>query len=409
MIPKSVLSSLKHLFSIQLLTIAIPFIYYPFLIKAFGVEYYGDIIYIQTIIAYFSLFIQFGFNVTGTKLIAESMEDNNVRDRVFCEVIFIKCCLLLLATILFLSIILTVDFDNKTLYIIFFFSCLADFLNISWFYQAYEKLKVVALSSLISKLVFLILIFTLVKEREDAYIYIILLVVTNVMLQVFLFIKAVFDYNLVYRKVSYVNIVTLLKESSSIFISRFFVIIADKIAITMLGLSSDGKSIAIYDLASKMMNLLQLPFTIANQATYPYFVKNKDMKLFKKYIKLLSSICIIAMIISNLVSEVFIDFYLGDNEMLASSNVFLVLSFGVLFNIFSHNFGNSVLINFNRLKEFNYPVVIGSFGYVFLVFCFYFFDSLTSGLLAFSYIGFTFFVGFCRTYFSFKLKLLTFS
>ena len=64
-----------YLSAFRVVSILLPLITYPYLIRVLGSNVYGTVIYVQAIIMYFSLIINFGFNITGTKEIAENMAD----------------------------------------------------------------------------------------------------------------------------------------------------------------------------------------------------------------------------------------------------------------------------------------------------------------------------------------------
>ena len=91
------------------------FITFPYLVRVLQVEQYGLIIFAQSVVQYFVLFTDYGFNLLGPREIAQhdSVEERGI---VFGNVFFAKLFLLFLSTILFgiglilLKIYCTVDY-----------------------------------------------------------------------------------------------------------------------------------------------------------------------------------------------------------------------------------------------------------------------------------------------------------
>ncbi len=68
----------SYLSALQIFNMLLPLVTYPYLIRVLGSELYGTVIFAQAIIAYFSVMINFGFNISATKEIA-LCKDNTKR------------------------------------------------------------------------------------------------------------------------------------------------------------------------------------------------------------------------------------------------------------------------------------------------------------------------------------------
>ena len=65
------LENILSLSIIKGLEYVLAFITFPYLVRVLQVEYYGLIVFSQSIINYFTLFTDYGFNLSGPKAIAQ--------------------------------------------------------------------------------------------------------------------------------------------------------------------------------------------------------------------------------------------------------------------------------------------------------------------------------------------------
>ncbi|HII3453821.1 TPA: oligosaccharide flippase family protein, partial [Enterobacter hormaechei subsp. steigerwaltii] len=64
---KRIFESISYLSVIQILTMLLPFLTYPYLIKIFGLALYGQIMLSQAVVSYVAIFVNFGFNISAAK------------------------------------------------------------------------------------------------------------------------------------------------------------------------------------------------------------------------------------------------------------------------------------------------------------------------------------------------------
>ena len=75
---KKIIENFSYLTIFQVFTLLSPIITYPYLIRVVGLEMYKMVIFAQTIVTYFSLLINFGFNISGPKDVALSKNDHHL-------------------------------------------------------------------------------------------------------------------------------------------------------------------------------------------------------------------------------------------------------------------------------------------------------------------------------------------
>lgn len=68
----------------------LPLITFPYLFKTLGVNNFGLLSFSTAILFYFQIFIDFGFNLSGTRQVAINKEDNLLINNIVSSIIYCK-------------------------------------------------------------------------------------------------------------------------------------------------------------------------------------------------------------------------------------------------------------------------------------------------------------------------------
>ena len=166
---KKIIENFSYLTLIQVFNLVLPLIIYPYLIKVLGKEVYGTIIFTQTVATYFTIFINFGFNIFGAKEIAINKENIKKTNEIFSSILTIKSIFWIISIlILIISLfLLQIETDEILLYIFSFLICIHEVLFPQWFFQGIEKMKYNTIINLTIKILFIILTLFFVQTKEQ--------------------------------------------------------------------------------------------------------------------------------------------------------------------------------------------------------------------------------------------------
>lgn len=150
-----------------------PFIVIPYIILKCGEENFGKSAIGLSIAFFIVVFIDFGCDILGVKDISINRDNVDKRNYIISRVVYIKCFFTILLSIIFLIVINQVDFfyKNKELFYFSFPVFMAQIANPLWIFQGLEKFNLFSYYSILSKSIYIILIFYFLDQKSD-YVYI---------------------------------------------------------------------------------------------------------------------------------------------------------------------------------------------------------------------------------------------
>jgi PST family polysaccharide transporter len=400
-------ANFSYLSAFQLFNILLPLVIYPYLIRVLGTETYGVVIFSQAIIMYFSMLINFGFNISATKDVAEYRKNPKKLNEIVSTVFIIKAFLWIFSFIILVGLILFIPSLQKhwLLFIFSFGITFNELLFPQWFFQGIEKMKYITIINITSKILFTFLIFLYVKNEQD-YLLVPLFQSMGAFIGGVIAIYVV----LVKEKISIgLQKITIVKyyflESLPLFISAASVQIyvnANKILVgAFLGMTE----VAYYDLGEKVLRLIKTPVGMLGQAAFPSLAIQKSVKKINNVMKvgifITSVLILLVFIFSDLIVTI-----LGGSDMQNAVPIIRILSVSGLMVAVSQFLGTSRLIIFGYKKEFTQ--VILSSGIVFCIagFFLYVSDNVTVITLSWLAVAVETWVTFAFFLVNYRKKLL---
>ena len=362
----SIVRNFGYLSILQIFNILLPLATYPYLIRILGADIYGTIIYAQAIIMYFSLIINFGFNISGTKEVAENINDKEKIAEIVSSIYIIKFGLFFVSIFILISCLYFVLILREIgmLICITFSATLSELLFPQWYFQGVDKMKYITLLALFTRLLFTILIFIIIDDESD-YLYVPFISGIGI-----LFSAVISLYILIYKEhisfyiPSKVKLKFYFKESLPLFISAASVQLYVNANRILVGVFLGMSEVAYYDLGEKVLRLIKIPVGMLGQSAFPTLSREKNIKKINRIMFLGVSIALALIILVFVFSEQIV-FLLGGENMYNAIVVMRILSISAFMVAFSQFLGTSRLIVFGFKKEFTQ--IISSSGVLFFL------------------------------------------
>lgn len=336
------------------------FLMFPFMLRMIGPEKFGAIIFMQTVVQYFIIITDYGFNMTAPRDIARA-EGNFEIGKIFTNVMSAKImilsviCLLSGAVIFFLPT--TVEFD-VLLFIAVMPLALGNVLFPAWFFQGIQEMKYITISSVIARSLLLIIMLITVREPSDYLIAAILFSSMPAVSGILSFQIIMRKYKFVFVKPDLDGIIKTIKDGWQIFLSTVAINLYTNTNILILGIFTNPTIVGYFGAASKLVDSLKGLMSAVTQAVYPHVSAKlktsvEDTIIFiRKFTKYYAGFFFVISSLLFILASPVITLLFGKNyeESVTILRILAPLPFIISF---SQVYGMQVLLNFGKQSTFS--------------------------------------------------------
>ena len=357
---------------IKVLNILSKIVVVGYLIRVLGDFNYGVLTWVDSIIQYFIIFINFGFDYYAAKYIIETDKDKDKRNEVISSIYYIKSLIFMFSGI----IIFLLSFNEKMnpfkdLIFLMLFFAVGEILNPIWYFQGVEKMHKITITTTIGKLLLLIATYFFITNNQDTKLYIILLVSINSISGLIGFYLMQKDSNFKFVKVSKYNLKNYFKESYLFFLGRISMFAFNLGTVFLIGYCFDKELVSIYDISIKIIFVFIIPYEVLQQALFPIIIKGISKNAIKIIILTTAITSLFLSILLYLFSSQLLQLFSGD-ELL--KNIYVLKTMIALVTPVSLSIilANTIMVAKGFYKEFNYSLIISSIFFIFSLVLLYF-------------------------------------
>lgn len=359
---KRVLKNASYLSLMEVVNLITPFIALPYIISTIGLNNYGKIAYVRSIVAIIILIVNWGIDTYIIRDVSMNRNDKRELGRVILSVTIIKTFLAVLCVSIFAVIShYVIFFQGEKLLIV---CCLTDLITHIfvpvWFFQGIEKMGYLTVFKFISLSLYLLLIFLFLHSESDYWLIPLFqnigVSITSVVAIYIIFFKE--KVQLAIPTIRYVKDIFI--RSFPFFVSRAVNTLNSYIAKIVAGTCLTMETVSFLDIGQKIISVAEVPSRMLNQAIYPSISHSKNLKELKKYYRLFIILSLLITILVFAFSPLAVEFFTSNNHR----DVIIItriLCLYLLFSSLTPFLGTSVLIAFGYEKEFNISVILSSF------------------------------------------------
>lgn len=240
----------------QILNFIVPVITAPYISRVLGADGVGIQSYTTSIVYYFTLLATLGTTLYGQREIAMCRDDKVESSRKFWEIEVLSIITTSGSLIVWTIFLLNNHSSIALYYLPQTMTIIAVFFDISWFYAGKEQFRFVVIRNSAVKIIGTVLLFLLIHEREDLYLYIALLaligLIGNITMWTYL-PRFICRVQLIgFRK----NLVRHLQQTFSYFIPTLAISVYTVMDKTMIGvITRNSFENGYYEQASKIVRM----------------------------------------------------------------------------------------------------------------------------------------------------------
>ncbi|WP_272660880.1 oligosaccharide flippase family protein [Providencia sp. PROV150] len=360
----------KNIFSltlIQFFNYLSPLLVLPYLSRTLSIDGFGLLMLTISMISICLVITDFGFNISSTHWISINRDDKNKVANHIGAVLVIKLILIFFLIFIlyyYIKYITELPIKDKNSYIILV-SLIVIFQSFqpTWFFQGIERMFNITIFMATSKIFYIILVFLLVKDKNDITTTLICLLTSNIIASVLSLVSIYLNkYFIKLPPLSYT--IQILKIGIPYFFSRASVSVYTSASTFIVGSLSGLHQSAIFSSAEKLYQAGQSITSPVSQAIFPYIAKTGEKNILYKFIAIISIPLLMLCIACLLLSKEIITIFYGDSfyEAYPVLNIFIICT---LINFIGVNFGYPAFAVFNRLDIPNKTTIVGFFVQIF--------------------------------------------
>ncbi|MCD4785143.1 MAG: flippase [Candidatus Eremiobacteraeota bacterium] len=339
-------------------------IFSVYLARTLGPSLFGTINWVAAIVAYLSIFINFGFNTLGVRMISTDPGKNKSLPG---KIISIRLGLWLIGSLILTAFAFfgTRDFTIRWLIVLYCIATLPYSLFLEWWFQGIEKMEYIAIGKVLSGIVSTSLVILLVKGPEQILLVPWAQFAGNGILAFSMMITAIIIYKNMKLSFKKSDVISLLKKAApftGIIIALQLFLNAD---IILIGIMKDKTQVGYYNAAYKFVWLFVFIGGFFFQAIFPlipqYYKENREKlkMLLKKTGKIMLLLGIPISLCMTIIAKPLILLVFGE-EYAPSIPILQVLIWNVLL-IFVNNVYAWGLLGTGGEKVY-FHIVVGQLG-----------------------------------------------
>lgn len=284
---QSVGKNLLFQYGYQAIILIIPLIVSPYLTRTLGDTELGVFAYANSIASYFIVLANLGISKHGQRIIASNVIDNNNLRRAFWSLYTLHLIISVMSSILYFTFVFLCVEQYSNIYYIEGLFVISALFDITWLFYGLENFKSVVIKNGVIKLLETALIFGLIKNESDLWIYTLITAGGMLLGQAVMIpqaVKAVKPISFSMQDVKQ-HLKPMLVFSITVVAVTLYTVF-DK---TLLGLMTTYENVAYYEYANKILTIPKTLIIVVGTVMFPRACKMSaegDSEGQKKYLKL---------------------------------------------------------------------------------------------------------------------------
>lgn len=340
---RGLIGNFFYLSLLKVLSFVFPLITLPYLTRVIGVEKFGAIAFATAVIVIVETVVDWGFNYTATRDAARSRENIDVVSQIFSEVIFSKLTLMVICFVLLFSVLplFSISKEYELLLLLTFAYIPGHILFPEWLFQAFEHMKYITILNVLSKLIFTVLVFVVIRKQSD-YVYQPLLVACGYLVSGIIAIYILIKRYGVYVKFPSIKpIVNRLKSSTNMFVSLIVPNLYNNFSVILLRTYCGEGATGIYSGGEKFHGIVDQLTQVLSRTFFPFLARHKEKH--SVYVKITGVIALVMSLLMFLCADLFVDIFLTPNFS-DSAYVIRILALSPIFMFLANSYGTNYLV-----------------------------------------------------------------
>ena len=350
----------------SLLSVVFPLITYPYAARVLGSENLGKVNYCSSIVSYFSLLAAFGVTSYAIREGARVRDNKKKFSKLANEMFTINIVTTIIAYVFLFAAVYFVNklHHYRLLILLQSLTIIFTTFGVDWINTIYEDFFFTTIRGIITHVIALVLLFILVKHKEDYYLYAMLTVVSNAIMCVINYF-----YCKRYAKIQITrkpNLSKHLPAMSVFFVNAVAVSIYVNADTTMLGWMVGDNAVGIYSVAVKIYSIMKLMLVAIYSVALPrlsFYFGHGDHENYRKLFSEIVSVLLLLLLpasagIYMLSPQIIL--LIGGNEFITGAKSLEILSIALIFAILGGVLSQCMNISLGKEKINAFATIVSA-------------------------------------------------
>ena len=357
-------SNILYQWLYQFIVIGMPLVITPYLTRTLGANQLGEYTYNYTYAYYFIVLANLGIERNGQRIIAETQENIVCKRKAFWSVYIIHFAVSTVSLLIYCIFSIYRLQDDSILSQVFSIIIISTTFDVTWYYQGLEDFRTVARKNIIVEGLKALLILACVRHDTDVATYAIIISMSSLSGNIFLFSRAVKESPII--KVTCREAMSHLKPLLLLGLSSFAVSIYTVFDKTLLGLLLDKSNVSFYEYSNKIIKVPCVLLAVVPSVLFPRICRLMNQNetksvngFFSISVMLTALVGCGAIFILLSTADLFAPLFLGD-EFSICSKIMKLLSPLILIIPLGDIIRNQVMIPKHKDKQFVFCLAVSA-------------------------------------------------
>ena len=340
---KTLASNFLYLSLLQVASYIFPLLTMPYLAKVIGIEGFGKIAFASAVMVWIQTVADWGFNYTATRDVAKNRDNKEKVSEIFSNVLWARCLLMIISLIFLSILILAIPKFRESADVLYatFLLIPGHILFPDWFFQALERMKYTTVLNLLSKLIFTIAVFIVIKQKEDYLLQPLLVSLGYIISGIIAMYYIILRWKYKLQRPSVSKAICAIKNSTDVFINNLMPNLYNSFSSILLGFIGGDIANGKLDAGNKFAQLAQQFMQIVSRVFYPFLSRRIDKH--GTFVKLNLSIALGISLVLFLIAPILIKLFFTE-DFYDAIPVLRILSISIIFLTLSSTFGTNYMI-----------------------------------------------------------------
>lgn len=338
-----IVSNFFYLSLLQVAGYLFPLLTLPYLAKVIGIEGFGKIAFASAVMVWIQTVADWGFNYTATRDVAKNRDNKEKVSEIFSNVLWARCLLMIISLTFLSLLILVIPKFRESADVLYatFLLIPGHILFPDWFFQALERMKYITVLNLLSKLIFTIAVFIVIKQKEDYLLQPLLVSLGYIISGIIAMYYIILQWKYKLQRPSVSKAICTIKNSTDVFINNLMPNLYNSFSSILLGFIGGDIANGKLDAGNKFSQLAQQFMQIVSRVFYPFLSRRIDKH--GAFVKLNLSIAAGISLVLFLMAPILIKLFFTE-EFYDSIPVLRILSISIIFFTLSNTYGTNYMI-----------------------------------------------------------------